>query len=175
MLFPKSWGGNAATRYGKQTESMVKLVCERTNNVVIQETGLIIPAHRPWTCYSPDGIIVLRRCLIEIKCPVKGQTMTAYDVLKFCQFITFDSANKPQLKKRHPYYGQVQLGMFLLNLQTCRFLVYASFDRTYADIEVPRDNIFLGKFIDVLDKTYFDKVLPYLYSNYERLLYFKPT
>lgn len=173
MLFPKSCARTAAMKYGSRTESMVKLVYQQLNNVIITETGLIIPANCPWMCFSPDGIILPEQSLIEIKCPVKGQEMTASAALKFCQLITFNDAGKPLLKTRHNYYGQVQLGMFLLNLQSCHFLVYASYDQSIADIEVPRDPHFIKEFIAVLDKTYFRNILPHLSSNYKRLKYFK--
>lgn len=172
MVFPKSWGGNAATKHGKRMEPKAKLAYEQKNCVHITETGLIIPADRPWMCYSPDGIIVSQKALVEIKCPVSGQTMTASTAVRTCHFIVFDNNQKPHLRKRHPYYGQVQLGMYLLNLQTCHFLVYASFDHSFVDVEVPYDQSFISDFINVLDQTYFNRILPYLYTNYKSLRYF---
>jgi len=43
------------------------------------------------------------------------------------------------LKTKHAYYNQVQLGMVMLNINKCDFVVYSSFDHNYAKTVVPLD------------------------------------
>lgn len=43
------------------------------------------------------------------------------------------------LKTKHPYYNQIQLGIVMLNINKCDFVIYNSFDHNYATIEVPLD------------------------------------
>lgn len=49
------------------------------------------------------------------------------------------------LKQKHAYYGQVQLGMFLLNLDTTDFCLYSSYNDSIFIIHVKRDEVFLKR------------------------------
>lgn len=59
------------------------------------------------------------------------------------------------LRKTHNYYGQVQLGMSLLNLQRCLLVIYASFDNSYAEVEVDFDYEFTKTMMLKVKKNFF--------------------
>ncbi|XP_012060114.1 PREDICTED: uncharacterized protein LOC105623327 [Atta cephalotes] len=75
----------------------------------------------PWVAYSSDVIFEDEKLseLLEIKCPFKGKITTIYN------------RNR---KKKHRYYGQVQLRMIIINVKKNFFVMYASFDKTSVDI-----------------------------------------
>ncbi|XP_018048193.1 PREDICTED: uncharacterized protein LOC108687104 [Atta colombica] len=71
----------------------------------------------PWVAYSPDVIFEDKKLseLLEIKCPFKGKITTIY--------------NRDR-KKKHRYYGQMQLRMIIINVKKNFFVMYASFDKS---------------------------------------------
>lgn len=82
---------------------------------------------------------------------ILGKEFPLKNLLSECKYLvnTGDSFN---LKKRHSYYGQIQLGMAILNLKSCDFIVYSSFDKQLIVIDVPLDVEFAEKLILQLKK-----------------------
>ena len=83
---------------------------------------------------------------------------TSIDNLKqqCSRWLSFDKNNdNVSLKQRHAYYGQVQLGMALLNLQNCDFLIYASGDGSIKVINVDIDVEFIKKMLLTVKQKYF--------------------
>ena len=126
-----------ATDYGikKEKEALSYLECylkQEHTDVIIKESGLIRSTEYPFLGASPDGILNCSCCLkdyiIEIKCPFKCETQTTIDLAKtdktFC--MEYRNDGKYYLKRDHAYYYQVQLQMFLSNLDQCYFLVWTS-------------------------------------------------
>lgn len=92
--------------------------------------GLVISRENPWLAYSPDGVTVDENGitkLIEIKCPLLGETKTIRDVVPSIKYLTENST----LKEKHSYYAQVQIGMAILNILKTDFIIYASFDDSF--------------------------------------------
>lgn len=87
------------------------------------ETGFIVCRINPWIGYTPDGVVFengLPSKLIEVKCPYDGVTQTIDDVVRKQKwFIKTESG--ATLNEKHQYYGQVQLGMAVLNVKKNRF------------------------------------------------------
>ncbi|XP_067133681.1 uncharacterized protein [Centruroides vittatus] len=161
--------GNENTAYGLLHENDARQLYSSHSGKRIVEFGLIISPALPWLGYTPDGIIMKQNIptsLLEIKCPVKGrnepiQALIQKNVLKF---ITINGENV-ELRKRDKYYGQVQLGLLLTNLPVCDFVIYSSFDNSFISFEVKKDDEFLNKFISVLKEIYFNKMLPFLFTE----------
>jgi putative phage-type endonuclease len=144
MLWP-AFKGNAATRRGTLFEPFAGrsyLRFERKNSGPSTELaipGAVVSKFRPYFAYSPDGIVMCTngyRKLIEIKCPFKG---------------------KPYPRIPPMYMAQMQMGMWLLGLQSCDFVVYCG-EGPYARVEViddkkmfvtsvPRDNTYLDRML----------------------------
>lgn len=143
-----------------------------TRKIVI-ETGLIVSIINPWIAYSPDGVIFLNGipiALLEIKCPFKGKCMHVHDAIKH-EFSSCLRVNKDgslfvdengnyKLKEKHKYYGQLQWGMFVLNVKKAFFAIYASYDKgSMVIIEVDFDENFVRKMLQTLKITYFNTML----------------
>ena len=113
------------TEYGKEMEKeALQMYRENTGHEVLQ-TGLIICQKNPWLAFSPDGIIFKEgkpHALLEIKCPFKGKNMNIDSAIRqeFGKCLEFCD-NNISLKKKHKYYGQVQLGMAIIGLQKSFF------------------------------------------------------
>lgn len=63
------------------------------------------------------------------------------------------------LKRKHKYYGQVQLGMAMLNLQNCHLLLYSSYDDSSVIIDVPYDYEFVIQMVKTIKFNYFENML----------------
>ncbi|KAG0424898.1 hypothetical protein HPB47_027905 [Ixodes persulcatus] len=104
-----SFRGNAATAYGQRCEPKAREKYVTTNNGDVFTCGLVVCPKNPWLGCSPDGVVFedgRPAKLLEIKCPTKGQTMTAKALLATCDFLEKNEAGTYTLKKRHTHYAQ---------------------------------------------------------------------
>ncbi|XP_072142332.1 uncharacterized protein [Dermacentor andersoni] len=106
----------------------VKVKYEKTHNKSVSKLGLVVVLDVPWLGYSPDRISEQRgtNILLEVKCPVLGKHSSLQDLVyaKKLAFIVCDGENYA-LRRAHKYYSQVQLGMLLLNINLCNFIIYS--------------------------------------------------
>ncbi|KAK3931646.1 Sec-independent protein translocase protein TatC [Frankliniella fusca] len=92
-------------------------------SVKVVTTGIFVHPLVPWLGYSADGIVFENDSpvkLLEIKVPVKGNKFSPSTIKKELKYLD----KSGHLKHKHPYYGQVQLGMALYNLSSCDFINY---------------------------------------------------
>nr|CAI5865889.1 unnamed protein product [Callosobruchus analis] len=129
---------------------------------IVRECGMITSAGDKWLGFSPDGVVLnLDRepiALLEIKCLYSGITMTIKDCLQECNFISKENG-RYTLKKKHKYYGQVQLGMGILNLNKCYMCLYASYDDSCEIITIENDYQFTKTMLMKIKNNYFSKML----------------
>nr|XP_037283550.1 uncharacterized protein LOC119176395 [Rhipicephalus microplus]XP_037283552.1 uncharacterized protein LOC119176395 [Rhipicephalus microplus] len=131
MLSESFWGNNA-TRYGKHCK---QLAIEKYSSITINDVskiGFVVHPKDPWLGYSPDGVVFKNSnpaILLEVKSPVLGKTSTAAQLAmqKKLAYIKKNGENFT-VNPRHPYFLQVQLGMFLLNLAVTHFVVYSELE-----------------------------------------------
>lgn len=74
--------------------------------------------------------------------------------MRTCTFVTEENGHL-QIKKKHKYYGQIQMGMGMLNLDLCYLFLYSSFNDSSLIIEVPYDHNFLINMLKTIKKKYF--------------------
>lgn len=88
----------------------------------------------PFLACSPDGILFDGHDfkLLEIKCPVKGISHRLEDIIKKLPYLSKDG----QLRKKHAYYGQVQLGMAICGISKTDFIIYSKCSNDYHKIEI---------------------------------------
>uniref|UniRef100_A0A8C8EZC9 YqaJ viral recombinase domain-containing protein n=1 Tax=Oncorhynchus tshawytscha TaxID=74940 RepID=A0A8C8EZC9_ONCTS len=103
------------------TEEMSKIHA----NFSVKLSGLVVRNDQPHLGASPDGLVNCSCCgrgTLEVKCPYKYR-----DGLTGCSDDTQFCLDKSlHLKKNHEYYHQVQLHMFVCNVQYCDFVVWTS-------------------------------------------------
>jgi hypothetical protein len=170
----KKFYGNKHTKFGKAKEPIAKEIFQDAHPElkVINEVGLIINPKFPWLGFSPDGFTIDaegRMKLIEIKSLEKGKRFTG---IAFCKQLPCLTVNEEriEMKKKHKFYGQVQLSLALSNLTEAVFLLYVHKNRSVIIIDVPIDLDFVSDMMSSLTNTYFTYFLPFLYENKERLI-----
>lgn len=123
--FLSPFQGNSSTKYGQTHEKFaLKLFANAVGDEgrVIPAIGFFIDYQQPWLGFSADGLYKTKSSLIllEVKCPVKGASIkTKEELLSTLKYLTKDL----KLKKKHCYYSQIQLGMYLLNLRAAKLLI----------------------------------------------------
>jgi hypothetical protein len=176
-IYFSGFRGNAATKYGKENEpKALKLYATQCEGEVLIDAGLLVRYQFPWVAYSADGIHRGKDgtlSLLEVKCPVKGRTAETFE-----EFVAnIACLKKPrtllQLKEKHPYFGQIQLGLLLYNLKLGKLLLYWKKKKTVIEVVVPFNEIFVQRFVSRLRIVYFEHLLPYLYENKEKCFIFK--
>ncbi|XP_043212915.1 uncharacterized protein LOC122389961 [Amphibalanus amphitrite] len=158
------WAGNSATAHGIKAEKHALELYEGVCQGKLVTCGLLVQPGCPWLGCSPDGVVMhdgqaVR--LVEVKSPVCGKTMSAADIIseRKVRWLDVDGENAT-LKKNHQYYGQVQLGMALLKVNSCDLVLAGMGD--IAIIQVERDDGYLGSLVGTLYSVYFDILLPHL-------------
>ncbi|KAH6928301.1 hypothetical protein HPB50_014110 [Hyalomma asiaticum] len=128
--------------YGIMNEPVALEEYEATHQAKVSRLGLVISPEVPWLGYSPDGISRQRnmKILLEVKCPVLGKNHSIVNLVKEKKlpYIVLDG-EKYVLKPAHKYYSQVQLGMLVLNMDICHFVVFSKVSSLV--VEVPRDRL----------------------------------
>ncbi|XP_044754717.1 uncharacterized protein LOC123313774 [Coccinella septempunctata] len=163
-FYPKQFS-SVYTRHGIKYEPLARDIFEKTTGLPVLKMGLIMCRSEPWLAYSADGIIFKNDepyGLLEIKCPYKAKNTS--DVVQCCRYI-LEENGVHVLKKRHKYFAQVQLGMAILNLKICHFIVFFSSDNTYLDIRVPFDEEYAHSLLFSLKQKYLDNMLHYICST----------
>ncbi|XP_054924169.1 uncharacterized protein [Dermacentor andersoni] len=151
-----------ATTYGIKMEALARKEFEDEVSVQVIETGLVLHSLQPWLAGSPDGLFLSdqKPCILEIKCPFSRKDDIIIDDRLEHSFVPYVKYvnGRLALLKSHKYYTQVQLLMYVCNVQSCYFFVYSSKQSIIIDIE--RDNSFLYASVRALEEFYFAWLLP---------------
>lgn len=163
MLGP-SFKGNDATRYGKACEKPALEEYAANAAGVVVTLGLVINPALPWLGYSPDGVVFSNgrpEVLLEVKSPVLGKTHRIADLIKDKKVPYIVCENETySLRPTHAYFSQVQLGLFLLDLEEAHFIVYSKVESLI--VPVKKNATYIDGLIRRLQYIYFAHYLPHL-------------
>ncbi|XP_014674875.1 PREDICTED: uncharacterized protein LOC106814988 [Priapulus caudatus] len=116
--------------YGRENEKRVFMMAgqflgKTHSNFELSQSGLMISEEKPWLSASADGVM---QCschgtrVLEIKCPYTARNSQPEEFLHDQSLFVFDGT----LKKTHQYYTQVELEMYVHNVEACEFVVYVN-------------------------------------------------
>lgn len=138
ICFPESkMFQTEATEYGKKyeataIETLVNKRREVHSNYTVTECGFTVNNNYPHCGVSPDGIAECECCdkgVVEVKCPftLRDCKMDTYLKKRTCPLtlIEEDGELVYKLKEDHEYYFQVQMEIFLCDVQYCDFIVWS--------------------------------------------------
>lgn len=158
-FYPKNFKITKEMKHGNKFEPCARETYAKEKGVQVTQIGLIVPSENSWLGYTPDGIIFKDGKpdkLIEIKCPFIGKTKRAGEILKNLKYIQLPEI---RLKEKHVYYGQVQLGMAIMNIEKTDLIIYASFDNTIVVIPVEINLTFVNKMLSALKVAHFSRLI----------------
>ena len=141
-----NFSGTAATRYGQACEPYAVAAYSKQYGFEVKRCGLIVPPGAPWLGCSPDGVICdaagVPVRLLEVKCPVSGKERGVQEMACYPPPFLTASGENLLLRRRNPYYSQVQLTMAILDLDVCDLAVYSKLDDRVLVVHVPRDRAY---------------------------------
>ncbi|KAK3921443.1 hypothetical protein KUF71_001223 [Frankliniella fusca] len=153
--------------HGNQYEDLARDAYVKETGSCVAETGLLVRSELPWLGFSPDGVVLSENRvplkLLEIKCPKAGKTMSSSLFAEMNALQVLDKNGN--MKVKHRYHGQVQLGLLLLGLEVCDFINYSSLKNDYLPITVKFNAKFAKELGTDICKAYFKHMLPRMYAN----------
>ena len=174
-LFFSTFQGTAATRSGHVYEDAVLNVYEKDNSgsKVIRDAGLLINESEPWLGYSADGLLKKDRevILLEVKTilPKKKKPINTMAEFLNSQACLQRTENGHELREKHRFYGQIQLGLYLYRLRKATLLLFCKELNTIQPIDVMYDANFRDVYLNTLRNVYLTRVLPFLFQNRDEL------
>ena len=165
-LCPKTIN-SAAINYGNVNEdtaikSYIEYQEKKGLQLTVHKCGLQINPSIPWLAATPDSIVEIGQemgCL-EVKCPYTCKAKPiAVAALQQYSFCLGSDNGLLQLKKKHPYFYQVQTQLFVTKLPWCDFVVWAPNDAIHVE-RIYCDNLFIEDAVSKARAFYFDKFLP---------------
>jgi len=143
-----------------------KKFSENTKKAVesYSSVGLLVNPNFPFCGASPDQIVKIEGVLylVETKCPFNPYMRKKKLKFKFREenfYVNYGQDGKPFLKRSHDYFYQVQLQLFVANLESAFFVMYVPPD----DLEyflIKRDDVFLAEVLSDLKAVYQEHLLP---------------
>jgi hypothetical protein len=154
----KPFAGNATTAYGLEMEPRAQkwYASQLPDDEKLHTFGLVVSPNMPWLAVSPDGVVFkngVPERFLEIKSPVAGQ----YRNILECS-IPYLTDDKKDLNHKHGYYCQIQMGMYILNLSSCDFLVYSPFAESLL-LRIERNDRFINSVLCTLYSFYFNFIV----------------
>lgn len=128
----------------------------------ILKCGFRICAKKPWLGASPDSLL---RCschgngVIEVKCPYMFRDTELGEMLQDSR-CCLDSDGS--LKQNHPYYVQLQIQMFVFDVQFGVLLLYA---KSLIVLNIERDDAFLESARPLLFDFWLKHIMPELLTR----------
>lgn len=120
------------TAWGREHEGKAREACKAMSqdvrvNFVCNDSGLKISTELLFLAASPDGIITCTCCkkgVLEIKCPFNGREDCAR-VLATQESSCITIVDRTvKLKQHHPCYYQIQMQMFVCDVNYCEFALW---------------------------------------------------
>ena len=143
----------------KAIQTYVETYKSEHTNLRCLRKGLKLYEDIPYLGASVDGILVCdchESFLVEVKCPYSLRDKSIIEYGNKLIYLTPDL----QLRKTHPYWDQVQMGLGVYGLQKGKFIVWSQVD--FLSIEIDFDEVFFSVLINNLSNYYQTKYLPHI-------------
>ena len=165
ILTQKDLSSVSAVNYGLSNESRAaqryaEYMKASGNPVQVSDCGVVISNAMPWLAASPDRKVIDKVFgfgIVEIKCPFTLRNVTPEEACADPNFYCHLVNGKPELKKDHPYYYQVQGQLGLTGLKWCDFVVFLQKGLIIQRIKF--DELFWMSMIEKLTKFYQQHVM----------------
>lgn len=132
----KSLFRTKATEWGLEHETeaaneYLQIMEEEHIDIIVNDVGLIVNPRWPEFGASPDRLVFCECCLggvLEIKCPYSLYANDINDLKEYCKQkspCVMLNNGEIVLKRNHAYYYQIQMQMFVANLQYGDFVIWS--------------------------------------------------
>ncbi|CAN7987580.1 unnamed protein product, partial [Ixodes pacificus] len=140
-----------ATAHGVRYEPEARVKFEEERCVEVHQFGLVVMPEDPWLGCSPDGLFRNdegKVNLLEIKCPASRWKKSLTEKPLLAYLVEDKHTKIISLRQSHPIYTQIQICLYVLQLEQCELFIYCSVDRK--TFHIKRDEAFLSDAIPSL-------------------------
>ena len=159
-------------KFGIEYEPVsLRIYAEKNRNIFVMRSGLIVNKNYPWLGVSPDGFALMEDGSIEfleVKCTKAGKTYHGEELALNLPFLTITNG-VITMRKKHRFYGQIQMGLALCNLKNAKLLVYTHCKKDNLVVPVSFDGDFVTQMTGNLFNVYFKHLLPFLTEKSDKL------
>ncbi|CAN7988818.1 unnamed protein product, partial [Ixodes hexagonus] len=145
-----------ATAHEQRYEPEARVKFEETSGLKVHQLGLVTMPEDPWLGCSPDGLFRNEEgkiMLLEIKCPSSRWKKPLTEKPLLAYLVECKHSKEIKLRKSHTYYTQIQICLYVLQLEECSLFLYCSVDKK--TLHIKRDEEFLSDAIPKLRSFYF--------------------
>ncbi|XP_075225249.1 uncharacterized protein LOC142326558 isoform X1 [Lycorma delicatula] len=148
---------------------------EITNDVALREftkktgctilpAGNIVNPNAPYLIYHSHALTYCRGeiYMIKLTSPTYGRKTNLTNVIRKYNFIKIVN-NEYKIKKTHRFFTKIQIGLAIMKLRKCFYIIHAPYDNGLEIIELESDEKFIKKITKELNKVYFHYALPEFY------------
>ena len=149
-----------ALQYGRVNEELAIQAYEKqTNTGVKRPVGLVVHPKHPFLAATPDGI-VSDDIIVEVKCPKSAENTSLERLAASSSGLTsfFFLDDKPELKKSHQYYTQVQCQLACTGAKFCDFFVWTPNETSCQRIAA--DETFIANRLEKVKAFYDERIVP---------------
>ena len=133
--------------YGISSESIARDAFVNLTDKTVNTIGLVIKIDQPFLAASPDGVILVEKALLEIKCPFSCKSKAILDRETKISNVPYVEFDDNELKQQDVYYTQEQVSMHVSGFDI--LFVYSSKDSLLIAIE--RNDSFLSELIPKIE------------------------
>ncbi|KAG4072501.1 hypothetical protein HA402_012648 [Bradysia odoriphaga] len=147
----------------REEENGLRLYEKETGREVIK-LGIIVHPSCPWLACSPDGFVLDTKTVVEVK-TLTNATEPFDSALSSIKYLC-NTNGSFQLRKKHVYYGQIQLNMHLLCCKNADLVIHNYKFKEISIINVRYDEDFCSQLISSLQSVFFQHALTYIYEHF---------
>lgn len=173
ICFPENYVfSSSSVQYGRENEKKARNTYFKKNsklhsNLKIVDCGLKVNREFPHIGASPDGIVTCDCCgtgVVEVKCPFSQRNSRTLKAI-------FSKKNSPLImvngslimNKKHQYYYQIQMQMFVSDVAYCDFVVWNNSETLI--VRCLKDTIFWEQEYPKTTSFFYKTILPELLGS----------
>lgn len=150
-------------KIGRKEEANGLKLYERQTGTTVEKIGLVVHPSCPWLACSPDGVVLDTKTVVEVKTLTKANE--PIDVVLSSVKYLCKKDGKVELRKKHLYYGQIQLNMHLLQCKNADMVIHNFKLKEILIVGVVYDEEFCLQLVNALKSVFYNHALPYIYEN----------
>ncbi|CAN7951870.1 unnamed protein product [Ixodes pacificus] len=164
---------SAATAWSLEHEddavsSYVDVMVKNHTDFTHRKTGVYLSTQHPYTAASPDSLVCCACCgkgVVEVKCPHSLAINTIQNAVNDSDFCLEDVDGNLRLKRKHPFFYQVQTQMAVCGVTYADFVVWSPLSKPHIE-RVLKDDAFFDSVIRTAIDFFRCAILPELFSQY---------
>lgn len=131
----------------------------------VTKIGLVVHPSCPWLGCSPDGFVLETKTVVEVKTLLNNANQPFHVAVSSIKYLLLTNG-RYVLRKKHLYYGQIQLNMHLLRALKADLVIHNYKSKEILKVNVDYDKEFCSELIKSLQSIFLNYALPYMYENF---------